>query len=81
MPDARRWRSNLLESELRMFAHAVVECRDAMAIASNPDEPDWFAEANGRSVAQYARMSANYANAIMRHAREDEDSLHEGGVY
>lgn len=81
MPEARRWRSHLLESELRMFAHAMVETREAMVHASNPDEPDWYAAAQQRSVSQYARMSANCANTIIRHAREDEDALHEAGVY
>ncbi len=79
MPDAERWRSDLLALELSSFASTVIACREAIARASNlgPDEPGWYVEACDLGASTWARSVASHVHRIIRHARETEDQLHD----
>ncbi len=77
MPDAERWRSDLLALSLQSYAGAVLALREQMTAACNPDEPEWYAVACERNAALWARSAAGHAHSMIRHARQTEDQLYE----
>ena len=77
MPDAERWRTDLAEIELRLYAGAIINCHETLEIACDPKQPEWYAKNNARYAGTYAKHAANIAHSILRHSRELEDELHD----